>query len=165
MKQLFAFLVACFVSIVAWSQMQGNAQVFAYRQEVLPGMVRADINGNEAPREPQYNYYIYLVSSVIVSPVEVWMKGKIYKVNTKQVSAPVEYKNPTSAEKESKTLVPKTSKKIFQLNISSEAVDIPNAKEKILSSKNELVIIYKSGNKLCYKTISKFCELEPLAMQ
>lgn len=166
MKQFYFLSAAIIFSIAAYTQKEGNAQLYAYRQSVLPGTVRVDENGREVPRKPQYNYYIYLVSSAKIFPVEAWIDGKAYHVNAAMSSTPVEYKNPTSGENKPKVLVPKTTKKVWQLHLASEKINqIKNAMQKNVSDKNQLVIIYKCGKTLYYKSVLKFLELEPLAMQ
>ena len=166
MKQFYFLLTAIIFSIAAYAQKTGSAQLYAYRQAVLPGTVRVDDNGREFPRKPQYNYYIYLVSPAKVSPLEIWVDGQAYNVNTSNIAAtPVEYTNPTTGENQSKILVPKSTKKVWQVHLAAEKIHEMNAQGKNLSDKNQLVIIYKCGNKIYYKTALKFSELEPLAMQ
>lgn len=165
MKQFYFLLATVILSTAAHAQKVGSAQLYAYRQAVLPGTVRVDENGREVPRKPQYNYYIYLASSAKIFPVEIWIDGQAYNVNAAITFTPVEYTNPTSVENKPKVLVPKTSRKVWQLYPAAEKLNQMNAREKNLLDKNQLVVIYKCGNKIYYKTVSKFSELEPLAMQ
>jgi hypothetical protein len=166
MKQFYFLLIAILFSSFALAQTEGASKIYGYKQKVMPGMVRVDINGREVPRKPQYNYFIYLASASKVTPVEIWINGEGYTPITNDVSkTPVEYTNPTSGGNKAKTLVAKTTRKVLQLSPSLNKIQKPTTKGKILSAKNELVIIYKSGNKLYYKTLSKFNELDSVAMQ
>jgi hypothetical protein len=165
MKQFYFLLTALALSILSYSQTEGASKIYGYRQPIMPGTIRADKNGNQVRPKPNYNYFIYLASTSKVSPVEIWIKGQAYSVTSAAVSStPVEYKNPTSAESKSKILVPKTNRRVLQLN-SSAALKNPTSKGKALSANNDLVIIYKGNGKLYYKTLSKFSELEAVAMQ
>ena len=166
MKQFYFLPVAILFSVFAFAQTEGASKIYGYKQKVMPGMVRADDNGREIPRKPQYNYFIYLASTGKVTPVEIWINGEVYPVSVTHVlNTPVEYANPTSGDNKAKILVPKTTRKVIQLGPSFNKIAEPILKGKTLSAKNELVVIYKSGSKFYYKTLSKLNELEPLGMQ
>lgn len=165
MKPLYLLLIAIALSFSSNAQIEGASRLYGYKQAVLPGTIRTDDNGNPMQHRRQFNYFIYIASSSRVTPVEIWINGEVNPVTAVKIATPVEYKNPTSLENKSKTLVPKTSKKVLQLNASAKKVEKPTQKGKLLSTKNELVIIYKCNGKLYYKAISKLEELAPVAMQ
>lgn len=165
MKQFYFLIIAVCLSFFSYSQVEGASKIYGYEQAVLPGTIRTDDNGKPMQRKQQFNYFIYLASSLKVTPVEIWISREASSVTAVNAASPVEYKNPTSLENKSKTLVPKTSKKVLQLSSSGKKVEKPTQKGKLLSTKNELVIIYRCKGKLYYKTISKLKELEPVAMQ
>ena len=166
MKQFYFLLIALMLSIFSYSQTEGASKIYGYRQSIMPGTIRADKDGNQVRPKPNYNYFIYLASTSKVLPVEIWISGQAYSVTSTAVSTtPVEYKNPTSTEGHSKILVPKTSRRVLQLNSTGVPVQTPTKKGKALSANNELVIIYKANGKLYYKTLSKFSDLEALSMQ
>jgi hypothetical protein len=165
MKQFYILLAAFAFSVQIFAQTEGASKVYGYKQAVLPGTVRVDDNGNELPRKKQYNYFIYLASSTRVTPVEIWINGEPYFAEAISVTAPVEYTHPTSGNLKVKILVPKTTRRVLQLSSTGKKVQKPNKKGKLLSKKNELVIIYKGNGKLYYKTITNLTELERVAMQ
>lgn len=166
MKQFYFLLIAISVSFFSFPQTEGASKIYGFKQKVMPGMVRVDENGREVPRKPQYNYFIYLASASKVIPVEIWINGEVYSVTMNNVSTtPVEYTNPTSGDNKSKVLVPKTTRRVLQLNPALNKIQKPTPKGKMLSAKNEMVIIYKRNGELYYKKLSKLNELEPVAMQ
>lgn len=165
MKHFYFFLIAMVLSFFSQGQTEGASSLYGYKQAVLPGTVRTDDNGRPMPHKQQYNYFIYIASSGKITPMEIWIDGEVNSVTAINSTSPVEYKNPTSLENKSKTLVPKTSGKLLQLSPSGKKVEKPTQKGKRLATKNELVVIYKSSGKLYYKTISKLNVLEPVAMQ
>jgi hypothetical protein len=166
MKQFYFLLIAISVSVFSFAQKEGASKIYGFKQRVMPGMVRVDENGREVQRKPQYNYFIYLASTSKVAPLEIWINGEAYSAIVNNVlTTPVEYTNPTSGDNKPKMLVPKTTRKVLQLSPSLNKVQKPLQKGKQLSAKNELVVIYKGNGKLYYKTVSKFSELEHIAMQ
>jgi hypothetical protein len=154
----------CFCT-ASLAQTEGASKLYGYRQKVMPGTIRVDDNGKEIPRKSQYNYFIYLSSTTKVSPVELWINGEVYSVTVNEVSTPVEYSHPSTANNRPKILVSKTNNHVLQLSPSLNKIQKPNPKGKSLSAKNEMVIIYKGGGKWYYKVVSKLGELDPLAMQ
>lgn len=165
MKNFNFLLVAAIFSVSSFAQTEGASKIYGYKQRVMPGVVRVDQNGREIPRQPQYNYFIYLASASKVTPVEIWLNGEVYSPIINEVSkTPVEYNHPTSGGN-TKILVPKTTRMVLQLSPSLNKIQKASTKGKTLAGKNELVIIYKSSGKQYYKTVSKLSELEHLAMQ
>ena len=166
MKQFYFLLIAISVSVFSFAQTEGTSKIYGFKQRVMPGMVRVDENGREVQRKPQYNYFIYLASASTVTPIEIWINGEAYSPIVNNVSAtPVEYTNPTSGDNKSKVLVPKTKQHVLQLSPSLNKIQKPTQKGKMLSAKNEMVIIYKGNGKLYYKKLSELSELEPVHMQ
>ena len=164
MKQFYFFLLAIALSGFSHAQTAGASTVYGYRQQVMPGIIRAGIDGKETPRKPQYNYFIYLACASKLTPVEIWIDGEPYSVSAATVSSPVKYTNPTSGDITPQILVPKTTKKLVQLN-PVNTLQKPSQKGRTLSAKNKLVIIYRSNGKLYYKTLSNFSEIQPVVMQ
>jgi hypothetical protein len=166
MKQFYFFFLAVVLTISSFAQREGASKVYGYKQRVMPGMVRVDINGNEMKRQPQYNYFIYLASTTQVTPVEIWINGEAYSpITNKVLTTPVEYTNPTSGENKPKILVPQTDRFVLQLSTSLNKVKKPSKKGKTLSKNNELVIIYKGNGKLFYRAIADLSELDSVHMQ
>lgn len=126
-------------------------------------MRRTD-DGRETGSKTRFNYFIYLASSSKVTPIELWINGEPFSVMTKPVASPVIYHHPNSGDRP-EILVPETRRSVWQLTPSAKAIETLTKGGKHLSSKNELVIIYRSGGKLYYKAIPKLSELERVAMQ
>jgi hypothetical protein len=132
----------------------------------MPGMVLVDRNGREIPPRTNYNYFIYLASTTRVKPIEIWINGQAYApLVNKIASTPVEYTNPTSGDNKPEILVPKMKRNVLQLSPSLNKIEKTTTKGKILSAKNELVVIYQGNGRLYYKTLPKLKELGPLSMQ
>ena len=111
-------------------------------------------------------YFIYLASSGKVTPVEIWINGEAYSPIVNEVSAtPVEYTNPTSGDQKPKVLVSRTNRTVLQLSPSLNKIPKPAQKGRSLSSKNELVVIYKANGKLYYKAMARLNGLDPVQMQ
>lgn len=166
MKQFYFLLLALVLTVSSFAQKEGASKVYGYKQRVMPGMVRVDINGNEVKRQPQYNYFIYLASTTHVTPIEIWINGEAYSpITNKVLTTPVEYTNPTSGDNKPKILVPKSNRYVLQLSLSLNKVKKPSKNGKTLSKNNELVIIYKGNRKLFYKAIADLSELESMHMQ
>lgn len=163
MKHFYILIAALLFLVRGYSQTQGASKLYGYKQEVMPGNIRADENGRQIRPKTRFNYFIYLASSTKVIPSEIWIHGKAFSVNVAAVDkTPVEYES-TSSQKPV-VLVPKTNRKVLQLSPHNE-ISQPSTKGKTLSAKNELVVIYKGSGKTYYKTLPKFTMLEMLAMQ
>lgn len=166
MKQFYFLLIAITFSVFSFAQTEGASKIYGYKQKVMPGTIRVDDSGREIKRPTQYNYFIYLTSNTQVKPIEIWINGVAYSPIVNNVSTtPVEYINPTSGDNKPNVLVPKTSKKVLQLSPSLNKIQKPTQKGKSLSSKNELVIIYKGNSKLYYKVLPNLNGLEAVHMQ
>lgn len=166
MKQFYFLFIAVFLFVSSFAQTEGASKIYGYKQKVKPGTIRVDGNGKSVQKKPQYNYFIYLASTTKVVPVEIWINGEAYSVTVNSVSStPVEYTNPTSGENKPLVLVPKTTRQILQLGPSLNKIEKPTQKGKILSAKNELVVIYKGSGKLYYKSLSKLKEMDSVDMQ
>jgi len=168
---LSLFVIIPFMSCKA--QSKGTISVYGYKQAVLPGMIRGDIiteDGKtiEQPFKPSFNFFIYTGSNATIHPVEIWLQGKAYSVQTEKVSdTPVEYINPTMMPVgSSKTiLVPRTSKKILKLALGQLLENASNSKMKSVSKDHELVVVYKQNGKTYYTALKKLKEIAPVAHQ
>lgn len=165
MKSFYFLLVLTLFSLPVFAQTEGASLLYGYRQPVMPGNIRVDDNGRELPRKRMYNYFIYLASGSSVSPVEIWIDGEAYRVIVSKVDkTPVEYAHPNGSDAP-RILVPKTKRRVLQLAPSAERITNPSSKGKEKSKSSELVLIYRSGARTYFKTLTKFTELDRLAMQ
>jgi hypothetical protein len=165
MKQLYVVLLALTSALVSSAQTEGASRLYGYVQKQTPGTIRVDDNGNERPRQPQYNYFIYLASASKVHPTEIWINGEPHSLTVTQTPSPVQYTNPNSGQTKPQTLVPKTDRKVLQLTPSAAGIEHHFAKTVTLASKNQVVVLYRVNDKWYYKTLSKLKELSPVMMQ
>jgi hypothetical protein len=165
MKQLYVLIIALTCALFSSAQTEGASILYGYFQKQTPGTIRVDDNGNEKPRQQQYNYFIYLASGITVVPTEIWINGQPHAVTVTEVSSPVQYKHPNRAENKPQTLVPKTSRKVLQLTPSAAVIEHHFAKTMTMASKNQVVVLYRANTRWYYKTLLKLKELEPVMMQ
>jgi hypothetical protein len=165
MKLLYLLVIALASAVFSSAQTEGASSLYGYFQKQTPGTVRVDVNGNERPRQPQYNYFIYLASAGKVVPTEIWINGEPHSVTLTQTSSPVQYRHPNSGDTNPKTLVPKTSRKVLQLTPSAAVIEPHFSKTKSMASKNQVVVLYRANDRWYYKTLSKLKELSPAMMQ
>lgn len=171
MKRLilpFVFFIA-FISCKA--QSKGTANLYGFKQAVLPGIIPGPITTEdgkviEQEFKPKFNLFIYTASAYSITPVEVWLSGKRYSVKTEAISkTPVVYTNPTSMPKPGvTTIVPKTTKKVLKLTL-TDAAGKAWLKTTSITTENELVVVYKQGSKNYYVTLKNLKEIAPVAMQ
>jgi hypothetical protein len=172
MKKIFLSLLVLISFGSCKAQMKGTINLYGFKQAVLPGMIPGDIiteDGRtiEQPFKPKFNFFIYTASNARIYPMEVWLNGTAYSIQTEVVtSTPIEYVNPTSLPEGKKTvLVPKTSKKVLKLTIAPPVEKTEHTKAKSLSKANELVLVYKQNGKFYYSALKSLKEIEPVAMQ
>ena len=155
------------------AQSKGTIAVYGYKQAVLPGMIPGDIlteDGKtiEQPYKPRFNFYIYTGSNAAIQPVEIWLHGQPYSVQTEKITTtPVEYINPTAMPGETRktALVPKTSKKILKLTLHQATEAEAGSKTRKTAKDNELVVVYKQNGKLYQAALKKLKDIDPVAHQ
>src|SRR5437763_10986999 len=100
-----------------------KVKVYAYQQQVLPGLRQTTIDEKgtvkEAPPKMSANTFIYLQipTGKNVDAKHVWVNGKMYDVKTSVPSLPVVMYNTTIGGKKPDTLVHATSNKVIQLSL------------------------------------------------
>ena len=170
----FSLIIFLLMATAACSQTKGTAKLYGYMQPVSGGAFPSkaiDEGGKEVASETEqrFNYLLYLASSTIVYPSEIWVRGKLYSVTTTSIkTTPV--KEPRVSEISSadsaRTLVPSTTKKVWQLHLAPAGSSIKQSvKGKSLAKSNELVVVYKMGGKFYYSILPKLDLLEAVAMQ
>lgn len=170
MKPYFFFFILLSSALNSYSQT--GVKVYGYEREVMPGIVQVEseqklagdkTEGNRTEKnvEKSVNYIIYISSSSksVITPVEMWIRGKRFNVMTQPVGkTPIILPNNTG---KSTTLVAKTSNKVQQVL----AVPFTNGKEFSLAKKkaalNELVVVYKQNGKYYSALLKKIKVLDP----
>jgi hypothetical protein len=171
MKKLcFLFLMTISISAIS----QPFVKIYAYSRVTMPGTIPKNVtdeNGNRinTKKESPVNYYIFASynSSVKISFGEIWIKGKFYNVQTKNIdSTPVVLTNediPGNPLKE--ILVPASKGKVMSI--------IPGKTKKSslkktswfinMTKHSELIISYIYHGKKYFIGVKKIKVLQPVA--
>jgi len=171
MKKLW-FLFSILSSFAAISQ--SSVKIFAYSQTETPGNIPkgiTDENGNQVikRRETPVKYYIFATHppSVNIIFTEIWIKGKLYTVETQKIdSTPVIHVNknmPGNLKEE--VLVPYTVQQVIAIvpgSVKNKTLKRCSRISK-LANNNELVLRYIDRGKKRFTGIKKIKLLEPIA--
>jgi hypothetical protein len=139
-------------------------KVYAYYQPVTPGVMS---KAEEKTRKPAGNYFIYVESKKAgINADRLWINGDLFHAELKEVPTPVVLNNGNNAPnglKESPVeLVPKTSRKIYQLVLTGA---LTNDKVTVPSKYNGRPVVVE----LHYRKKSKYMtaeikQLNPMGM-
>jgi hypothetical protein len=168
MKKTLFFFLTIAMGLVSYGQ--PAMKVFGFEQEVLPGTIPANVkdeNGNtvrKAAAKKNYFIYLSLKKNCNITPQQVFIRGKAFTVETKQVkNTPVEYVNSkTSIDSEEIVLVPSTSNKVIELKINEPVGVKKSAKLKKLMHNNDLVISYVWKTRKYFTVLKQLKTLEPI---
>lgn len=172
MKRTLLLAITFLISFVAL-QAQSGTKLYGYSQIITPGIAaKGEVgeNGNVTKKErtPNYQYRVYLTTTAAtkIYPVEMWIKGQPYAVQTQTITkTPIEDTDFSTREGKTTVLVPKTSAKIFQWMPINYTADKSVQKARELATNNELVVVYKQGGKMQYKTLKQLTVLPPQSRQ
>lgn len=169
MKKIITLGLAVLFAAALNAQTKGTIKIYGYKQPVVGGMVQRTISEEggpiEVPVKPRFNYRIYTASSSAITAVEVWIRGEAFSISQSPVESPVIYTSPNNpARPSTTTLVPKTTKKIWQI-APEQLKGKGTAKAKALAKTNELVLIYKVSGRTYYQTLKKMEIMEPAFLQ
>jgi hypothetical protein len=152
---------------------QPSVKLYAYSQVVTPGMVPKgviDENGNTVniKKESPINYYIFAAynSSIKISFGEIWIKGKFYNTEIKNVdSTPVVLTNENIPQNPSKEiLVPATKLKVISIvpgkTKNSSLARSPSFIK--MTKRAELIVSYIYRGKKYFIEIKKIKLLQPV---
>lgn len=168
MKKNLSFFIVFALGIVSFGQ--PTIKVFGFEQEILPGTIAVNVkdeNGNTVKKEAaKKNYFIYLSfkKAYSITPRQVFINGKAFTTETKQVKkTPVEYLN-INALKDSKkmVLVPPTSNKVIELKIKKPVNVKKSAWLEDLTHKYDIVISYVWKKKKYYVVLKDLNKIDPL---
>jgi hypothetical protein len=149
------------------AQSKGTAKLYAYRQPVAPGVGKGtiDISGEELPSKQRggQNLLLYIAAPSQIYPSAVWIDGESYGVRAKSVAkSPVTH---TTSEGTSRTLVPRTGNRIWQLTPAPAASGKVSRKVEALARSSAVVVEYKYKGKFYYTSLKELTELDAAAMQ
>ena len=173
MKQKISLLLLLIISGLC-ALAQASVKLYAYSRVVTPGMVPKgviDENGNavNTKKESPINYYIFVAynSFAKISFEEIWIKGKFYNTEIKNVdSTPVVITNeniPGNSVKE--ILVPATKLKVISImpgKTKNSSLTRSSSFIK-LTRHAELIVSYIYHGKKYFIEIKKIKLLQPVA--
>jgi hypothetical protein len=168
MKKYMLLLLLLAGLINSNAQTEGNAKIYGYQQQVLPGANNNVVveGGGEttAQNTPRKNYKIYIVSASRIYPVEMWINGTQYSVKMDIISStPVMHGNEAAGNR--KELVPKTSQKVLLLTPASYTEKKNVGDVRSIAQENELVVLYKQNGRFYYNSLKNLEQLDAAAMQ
>lgn len=147
-------------------------KAYAYSRAILPGVPPSVViheNGSlsEKPVEANRQYYIYteVTGSSDVVVKYLWLNRKRHDVISTVTPTPVIIENSKSNMKHMDTLVPKTSHRVFQIEIKKENREkVTDQLSKSIKSEG-MIIEYLSKGKTHYYPIDTIKQLAPLILQ
>ena len=157
------FFALLTIGMSAQAQVLGTAQLFAYRQSVLPGVQPGGVlteSGERIENEPSSNgqYIIYITSPGRLYPVALWIKGERFGVKTEAVR-----KNPVmpgeSEERnnpQKNVFVPKTTQNVWALTPLPLTDNKKFAQAETAARSADVVVVYKMNGKFYYKAVMRF---------
>jgi hypothetical protein len=173
MKQKKILLLPLIISSLC-TFAQASIRLYAYSQVVTPGMAPKgviDENGNALNTKKEFliNYYIFAVynSSAKISFGEIWIKGKFYNTQIKNVdSTPVISTNENIPGNQSKEiLVPATKLKVISImpgKTKNSSLTRSSSFIK-MTRRAELIVSYIYHGKKHFIEIKKIKLLQPVA--
>lgn len=176
MKYILSLLAFCFFLVFkSNAQTRSDVKLYGYVRPVTGGAPPRIMNKESnflsySSTKEKFSYMIYLEgpSKLRIYPVEMYIKGQRTGVKAATVvQTPVEIKTGGNVAEYSKTvtLVPKTSKKVYHIDASSEMPSKGLNIAKVKAETNELVVVYKYGGKFYYAVQKKLIVLEPIVLQ
>lgn len=174
MKLILTTLALLLTGVVT-AQTRSDVKIYGYMQPVIGGanpVNMPDESGSvkAEQRREKKNYYIYIAGPAgqRIYPTEIWIEGQQYSTRTASVTSPVQitiHTGETNPKK--KTLVARTSNKVYQITPSSSTPSSAKtlAVSETKSTDNDVVISYKLGSKMYYAVLKKLSALEAAAME
>jgi hypothetical protein len=174
MKHIIFLSTFCFFIFSLKAQTRTDVKLYAYARPVtggVPPKISSQENNLQVQTSPKakYNYLIYLEgpTKTRIYPVEMWLFGERKGVRFSIVNkTPVEIKTGDIPEySKTITLVPKTSKRVYQLDLATPMPEKQMAAAKAKAITNEVVVVYKYAGKFYYAFLKKIKVLEPVVLQ
>ena len=174
MKCILFLSAFCFFTCHLKAQTRKDVKLYAYARPVtggVPPKISTQENNLQVYSSPKakYNYLIYLEgpAKTRIYPVEMWLFGERKGLRVSFVKkTPVEIKTgdiPQYAK--TITLVPKTSNRVYQLDLSPALPEKEMAAAKEKAAANDVVVVYKFAGRFYYAVQHKIKMLEPVVLQ
>lgn len=172
MRKRNLFTILFLVSVFLLQAQVNNATIYGFRQRVTGGAqkggtVNEDGTITKVERSNVFQYTIYLAtaSTVRVYPVQMWINGEVFSVETERgIQTPILQVNTNKLDTSQKVLVPNRTGQVLKLVPAPLTVDKSSGRAKSLASTHAVVVLYKSGGKLRYGVLKKFTDLNTLAL-
>lgn len=155
MKYALALLLCAYLK--GFSQ-KDSLTLYAYEQKVSPGIAPSKTS------QTNTQYYIFLATrhNKVVDPVSLWIKGKLFGINAKEVKTPVKK---LSINDSSIVLIPGTEQKVLRLFPIKTTMPGNTQKGGVLARQNELVLVYKLKGRFHYMVKERIDQLDAVNMQ
>lgn len=174
MKYILFFSSVCLCLSGINAQTRSDVKLYAYARPVtggVPPRISSQENNLQFYTAPKakYTYLIYLEGPVRtrIYPVEMWLLGE-----RKGVSVSFVKKTPVEMEtgeipnySKTITLVPKTSHRVYRLDLGPSLPGKEMAAARAKAADNEVVVIYKYAGKFYYAVQKKIKVLPPVVLQ
>ena len=170
MKSLSTLFILMCVSFSVHAQGGKSAyEVLAYEREVMGGAhLASPMEGSDeqhVKKNSNVQYFIYWIGSAPAVTSAI-IHSKRYSVTTSRVtSLPVLLHNSNIGAGRNDTLVSRTSKPVWKLEVTEDNRSKMDASLGSLARKNELILVCKSGKSTRTITKPKIKKLEALALQ
>ncbi|HEU4633706.1 MAG TPA: hypothetical protein VFS22_06965 [Flavisolibacter sp.] len=174
MKYILFFSAVCFFSSITKAQTRSEVKLYAYARPVTGGVapkISTQENNLQVYTSPKakYTYLIYLEgpAETRIYPVEMWLLSERKGVKVSFVNKTPVVIETGDIPKYSKTitLVPRTSNRVYQLDLSPTLPGKKMAAAKAKASANDVVVVYKYAGKFYYAVQKKIKVLDPVVLQ
>jgi len=170
MKNILAIFFLMF-SVVSCAQSK-KLKVYAYQQQVLPGVKASTIDESGLTKEipnkiPPRNFiYIEAPKGKDIQPKHIWINGKLFGLRTSVPQLPVVMYNSMIPSKKADTLVGFTDKAVMQLEPVADSVQFkPSTAAKKKLTTHQVVLHTLENGKNCYYYLEQIKILDPVALQ
>jgi hypothetical protein len=173
MKKILSFGFCILIFTALKSQTRSDVTLYAYARPVTggapPRISTKENNLQALPGREKYVYLIYLAgpAKTRIYPAEMYIHGERTGVKVSVVTqTPVEIKTGDIPEySRTITLVPRTSKKVYRLDLAPAGPEKEKDFTETKAQSNELVVVYKYAGKFYYAAQKKITLLDPIVLQ
>ena len=172
MKKIIA--ISLLLIPVILSAQSNKLKVYAYQQQVLPGVKANTIDESGATKEIQNKIpprsFIYIevpkANKKTIEPRHLWINGKLYGVKSSVPQLPVLMHSTTIPSNTPDTLVRATENRVLQLEpVPGDVQFNPSATAKKKIKTHQVVIHTLENGKNCYYYVEHMNVLDPVALQ
>ncbi len=171
MKGLIPILFILFSPSILVAQSK-KVKIYAYQQEVLPGVRKITIDESgqtkEIPNKIQPRTFIYLEAprDKKIDPKHIWIDGKLFGVSVSTPQLPVVLFNTAVPGQAPDTLARRTNNLLLQLEpVTDVAAFTPSSAAKKKMKSNKIVLHTIENGKNCYYYQNSIKILDPVALQ